>query len=109
MRDYFELWDMFDNCTDKALLTTAAKKLGEWGRPIPAGDEVKVFNEIEGKLRMGDKKGQVPFHKFCSWAILQKLDNEEVEEDSDEEMCVVPKASAFPQVLQLGNPSKARQ
>jgi hypothetical protein len=81
LQDYFELWDMFDKSgTDQ--LTPAAKKLGEWGRPIPAGDEEKVFNEIEGK----DKFGSVPFVEFAGWAITQKLKHGNldcVDDDSD--------------------------
>eukprot|EP00746_Dinoflagellata_sp_MGD_P151478 gnl/MRDRNA2_/MRDRNA2_83069_c0_seq1.p1 gnl/MRDRNA2_/MRDRNA2_83069_c0~~gnl/MRDRNA2_/MRDRNA2_83069_c0_seq1.p1 ORF type:complete len:2124 (-),score=461.30 gnl/MRDRNA2_/MRDRNA2_83069_c0_seq1:152-6523(-) len=80
---YFELWCVFgiidagnDRRINLAEFTMAVPRLTQWGVRISKADVVPIFNHIDR-----NHGGQVLFAEFCEWAIKQKLDLCESEDD----------------------------
>jgi len=86
LRHYFELWIMFDSLDtgeDRHInlgeFQNAIPKLADWGVLVEESKAEDLFNKIDN-----NDGGQVLFAEFCTWAIKQKLDLGE--EDNDGEM-----------------------
>lgn len=87
LRNYFELWIMFDSLdtgedrrVDLGEFQAAIPKLAEWGVLIAESKAEDEFNKIDT-----NDGGQVLFAEFCSWAIKQKLDLGEEKDGGDKD------------------------
>jgi Ca2+-binding EF-hand superfamily protein len=104
---YFELWCLFgiidagnDRRINLAEFTMAVPRLVQWGVRISKSDVLPIFNHIDR-----NHGGQVLFAEFCEWAIKQKLDVSESEDDMPQQRSVastqVAQDRSLPQFQQV--------
>jgi uncharacterized caspase-like protein len=83
MAHFFELWVMFgiidtsnSRCINLQEFLLAVPRLQEWGVQISKGKEKAVFNQIDQ-----NHGGQILFAELCEWAISQKLDISDTDDE----------------------------
>lgn len=83
MAHFFDLWVMFgiiDTSNNRTInlqeFILAVPRISEWGVHIAKGKEKAIFNQIDQ-----NKGGQILFGEFCEWAIAQKLDIGDTDEE----------------------------